>query len=825
MRTGLVGRHNEMRLARAALASHGVVILIGPSGVGKTAIADSLRSEWLGDGPTREVRGIQGLKHVPFGALTLALQVEGTKSDSETLTNVVRALTGADGRPLVIADDAHLLDAESAAIVSGLAQSADVALVLSITSGEIVSPDITSVWARWPEARLDIAPLGRDDVAELLAALLGPEISEDFADEVFSISLGYPLYVTALAAEYSAHAGDIVTSLDADFTSDRLIRLMERRLSRLDREQRRLFDAVAFAESIPPAVVLGSGDESDLNPLIEAELIRRSGDRVHVAHPLLGSVARETLTTEGRKICARQLLDGLDATSPTADVAATVRKALSVGVVPHVDQVRTAATVALNWGDFEGVSRLTDLYPDDPGLQVLRAQAARFLGEVPEASVPAGLDDAALTDYLSGASQGIAYGERRFTDAIDFLREGMAAVVEPANRDRLALELMVLSGLVGDLDALLGAARAVGPSADPNTRLLAISATQLAEALTLSTISSMDTYAVGRAIADNPGSDEFLVEQLEISRFAVEIAEGRFGSARERYDTFGDRKLVGSWKTACAVLADAWLPLEQAAELADSAVVALEEFDPLANLAQARIVADLRQAQMGTAPPEPDAGVLHEQGVMDIDRIMNRRVDAWLAWSAQDPTAGKHLAEIGRDAIAMGHRLWGLCALIDATRLGVGESVAADIDHLVITRGAGLSVLAGRHARAESPAELWASAVAWWTAGAPVYAVEAALRAAQDGSSIHALGAAMMLQRGALPVVTPELSLKNPLTERQTQVVAGAIDGQSNDVIAAELFLSRRTVENHLHRIYGELGLSDGRDELIAVFGFLGGQA
>jgi DNA-binding CsgD family transcriptional regulator len=40
-----------------------------------------------------------------------------------------------------------------------------------------------------------------------------------------------------------------------------------------------------------------------------------------------------------------------------------------------------------------------------------------------------------------------------------------------------------------------------------------------------------------------------------------------------------------------------------------------------------------------------------------------------------------------------------------------------------------------------------------------------------------------------------------------------AAGGRSNTEIAEQLFLSRRTVENRLHRVYEKLGIS-GRDEL-----------
>jgi DNA-binding CsgD family transcriptional regulator len=64
--------------------------------------------------------------------------------------------------------------------------------------------------------------------------------------------------------------------------------------------------------------------------------------------------------------------------------------------------------------------------------------------------------------------------------------------------------------------------------------------------------------------------------------------------------------------------------------------------------------------------------------------------------------------------------------------------------------------------------------------------------------------------------VTPALQaveVRAQLTpaERETAVLAAG--GRSNTEIADQLFLSRRTVENRLHRVYEKLGIS-GRDEL-----------
>ena len=818
----LVARANDLRRARSLIGSPGVVVFVGASGIGKTALCDALAAEWREKGGRSfEVRGTHGLGKIPFGALALSLRVAPTESLAGTLSELAATLTGTPPT-LVVVDDAHLLDPQSSAVVGGLCQTDGLAVAIAATSGESIPADITSIWARWPDCRLELEPLSRDEVGEMMAGLIGRPSSSSLIDETWSLTLGYPLYVAAVAAELSAQleSNPEIESLESlQSSSGRLVSLMERRFARLDREERRLFDVVAFAESVPVGGL--SSDENVLNRLEEKGLVRVVDMRAQVAHPLLGNVARDSLTPDGRRAAAARLLEMVADGGAPEDVLNAVRRAMRVGHTPDVESLRTAAEVALGWRDYAGVVQIAAKASDDSQLVVLHAQASRFLGEIPPLGHPVDLDDGSLTDYLSATSQALAYSERRFSDAIEFLKDGMASVVEPENRERLAMELMILSGLVGDMDALLGAARTVAGHDDANTRLLAISATQLAEALTLSTSTSEETYERGRVLWESGDVDGILREQLEMSRVMVDMAEGNFFDARTRAAAYADKTLLGSWLTVESVMADAWLPIEEASAVAASAVAALEEFDPLANLAQARIVADLRRAQLREGLDYMDTVNVLEPGVVAIDQIMGQRVDAWLNWAAEDQTAAKQLVEVGREAVAMGHRFWGLASFIDAVRLGHGTDVVGDIEHLAITRGVGLAVMAGRHARAESLEDLWSVARMWWRSGALTYAIEAAVRAVNKDRPLDGVGVLLMSVAGATPVVENLSSIEQPLSRRQLDIVARALAGESNDQIAEDLFLSRRTIENHLQRAYRALGVQAGRQGLMDALGWI----
>lgn len=157
------------------------------------------------------------------------------------------------------------------------------------------------------------------------------------------------------------------------------------------------------------------------------------------------------------------------------------------------------------------------------------------------------------------------------------------------------------------------------------------------------------------------------------------------------------------------------------------------------------------------------------------------RADASRAVTAHDPRAAGLLDEVRSGAAAQGLRLEAVWAQIDLAR------VLADVDR-------------------NRSSQLFRNA------GAAAEQVGARTEAAVAERGLRALGVRTW-RRGPVSAGAQRF---HALTEREREIARLASSGASNPDIAAELFLSRKTVERHLSNVMAKLGVRN-RAELAAL--------
>jgi DNA-binding CsgD family transcriptional regulator len=178
-------------------------------------------------------------------------------------------------------------------------------------------------------------------------------------------------------------------------------------------------------------------------------------------------------------------------------------------------------------------------------------------------------------------------------------------------------------------------------------------------------------------------------------------------------------------------------------------------------------------------------------------------------------------------------------ALHAAVRLGRAADAIDGLERLATCVDGPLSQLALRHARAltapgsssgANADDLAALAADFEVCGADLLAVEVYRSAAnayrRQGKGASASTLARKVEdlltscgNPRSPAMEPVASTGEELTDREREVARLAASGRTSPEIAEALYLSVRTVDTHLHRVYRKLAI-DGRRQLAEALGF-----
>lgn len=171
----LIGRDHEIGEIEAAYrrpAVHGVMLL-GARGAGKSRVAREAAAR-LTTGGRRIlwIGGRRALRSTAFGAV--ARLVPGAYDELAMVSRLASDLRAAGpDRPIIVVDDAHLLDDASAAVLAELAARHSVFLIGTVPSGECAPKAFAGLRNSGRIVSLPIGPLSLNAMERLVARAFG----------------------------------------------------------------------------------------------------------------------------------------------------------------------------------------------------------------------------------------------------------------------------------------------------------------------------------------------------------------------------------------------------------------------------------------------------------------------------------------------------------------------------------------------------------------------------------------------------------------------------------------------------------------------------
>ncbi|WP_433531724.1 LuxR C-terminal-related transcriptional regulator [Micromonospora sp. CA-263727] len=873
-----VGRTAELNRLRVAVtgAEGRGIFFTGSAGIGKSSLlrqgVDALPGEeyavwWIAASATTAA--------MPFGGLVQVLPVEQPQglSPAGILRWALDVLQQqAAGRRIVLAvDDAHLLDPPSAALVHLVARAENACVVGTLRDGEQIPLPIRALWTDGLVENVELSPLAPTETAGLLAAILDGPVDGGSSERLGRLSAGNPLLLRELV--HAAQGSEELTERYGIWTwtgrlelAPNLTELIDIRIGQLSPGVRAVVELVAFGEPLGLRLLNSAVEQTDVETAEERGLVTMvESDRrldVRLAHPLYGEVVRRQCpVSRTRRLQAHlaQLVEGVG-TRRREDLLRVAVWRLDSGTAQDPSMLLAAAAQAFARYDVPLATRLARAALDAGAgfdaaellatILMFADRPAEALGVLDAVATDTG-DEERLSRWLTARGMVSYWGLSQESTVAEIARRGTELTDLAAQARIRAFEaIMRLHRL--DAPTALRLAQGVldRPAASVAARELArctIAHLQAVQGQLCRSATAVDLVQSKAASwrADMP----YLQLAVELARGTRLTLSGDLSGIDTLVaDEFADLADAGDFRLGTGYLA---ILRAYAARLRGRSDAALQAaLGACAVLATSRVYAGLAQAERAQAAALRGDARQAAEAMAEADRLHAPSMAVLYPWLEQARAATLAAGGDLSGAVARLHeladrlRLDGFAGhetlvLHDLVRLGEAaaptgptcsdggrRTVAQRLSELSEQVDGDLPPLLARHARAAAdgaPEQLLAAAEGFEELGLALPAAEAAAGAVQllrqrRSPEVTAASERLAVLLACCDMVhTPPLRAATPaLTGREWQVARLAADGETSRAIAEQLFLSARTVENHLQRIYSKLGVT-GRSELKAA--------
>ncbi|MFC4589319.1 helix-turn-helix transcriptional regulator [Sphaerisporangium corydalis] len=831
------GRTEDLRTVRSAA---GGVIVAGPPGVGKSRLVGHAVRDLDG---VAWVRATRSAAEIPLGAFAHLLPP--MPAGVNTLGWAADALKA----PVLVVDDAHLLDPVSAALVHHVVTRRRTRVLATVRTTDAVPDAVVALWKDGLLHRLDLGPLSPAEAARLVEAALGGRVESTARRRLWQVSQGNALYLRELVLSgVLSDVGGLWLWQGSLTLTATLRETVEARLGVLAADERAALEFLAYGEPLGAGTLAALASPSAAESLEDRQLVtvRPDGNRllVRLAHPLYGEVIRDRCGTLRARKVLRALAEAVEAAGARRreDVLRVAVWRLDGGVPGEPGPLAAACESARAVRDLELAERLGRAAVAAGGGPHARVGLARVLScadrplDAEEVFAEAWASDMGEHDRVEcGVNRAVnlSMGLGRVAEARALLAETAAAVTSDESRRAVRVLDVVLDVSAGDLVAARSTVSEL--RAGPVTGRLAYGLVPAEAALLAAEGRPVECLAQVRTALDMlEGAPENLPSMTAAVTEAAVVATvllGDLAGAEEHVATaqrlYGE---FGTWNRAIALFNSRRAqihrlrgrPAEAVAWCLDAAA-RLPEPSPDAGIC----FGELAHAYALLGDPAAEETLARGvAAVLPFAPYVSFPLEQAKVWilAGQGDIPGAIRTALG----AVTHPCDEPFALHDVVRLGRPDLVADRLARLPIDGP--LVALFARHAAATTPAGLEGVSAAFEDMGLILHAAEAAAQAGdlyeRIGRARQAQGArsrAWTLARRCEGARTPALlTLAAPdLTPRQREIARLAASGLTNREIAARLVVSVRTVGNTLVAVYEKVGVSD-RAALTGLLNLLG---